>query len=117
MSAKKSPSWTEHFFTKNKKLNNITFWSVATLLEATNRLSKLARAKARSVPILVPPSARTAYQHLWTPILSVAAQRALAATLMELPVDDAAGVDGDPSLEDVLLDSRVLEAPIPSRVV
>ena len=47
----------------------------------------------------------------------MAAQRAFAATLLELPVDGAEGVDGDPpALEDVLLDARLLDPPAPSRV-
>ena len=55
--------------------------------------------------------------HRWTGILAVAAQRALAATLLELPVDDAEGVDGEePVLEDVLGDARLVEAPVPSRL-
>ena len=43
----------------------------------------------------------------------MAEPRALAATLLELPVDDAEGVDGDqPVLEHVLGDARLLEAPL-----
>ena len=45
-------------------------------------------------------AAQAAFLHRWTGILAVAAQRAFAATLLELPVDDAGGVDGDvPVLE------------------
>ena len=62
-------------------------------------------------------SARAAYLHRWTGILAVAAQRALTATLLELRVDEAA-MDGEPPpLEDVLLDARLVEPPMPSRVV
>ncbi len=51
-------------------------------------------------------------------MLAVAAQRALAATLLELTVDDVEGVNGEPPpLEDVLLDARLLDPPLPSRVV
>ena len=50
--------------------------------------------------------------------MAVAAQRALAATLLELPVDGAEGVDGDdPFLEDVLSEARLLEPLGPSRVL
>ena len=73
--------------------------------------------RARSAPALIRQSVRAAYQHRWTGILAVAAQRALAATLLEVPVEDAEGVDGEPAtLEDVLLDARQLEGPEPSRV-
>ena len=78
----------------------------------------LAKAKARTVPQILRPAAQAAYFHRWTGILAVAAQRSLAATLLELPVDDAEGVDGDPPvLEDVLVAARLVEAPPVSRVV
>ena len=78
----------------------------------------LAKAKARTVPLLVRPAAKAAFLHRWTGILAIAAQRAFAATLLELPVDDdAGGVDGDePVLEAVLGDARLIEAPLPSRL-
>ena len=77
----------------------------------------LAKAKARTVAPLVRSAANAAFFHRWTGILAVAAQRALAATLLELPVDDAGGVDGDePVLEEVLGDARLMEAPLPSRL-
>ena len=51
-------------------------------------------------------------------LLAVAAQRAFAATLLDLPVDGAEAVDGDPPvLEDVLLDARLVEPPVPRRVL
>ena len=51
-------------------------------------------------------------------MLTVAAQRALAATLLELPVDAAEGLDGDtPFLEEVLLGARWVEPPLPSRLL
>ncbi len=99
---------------------------VVLALEVGGRWSKvavdfvrlLAKAKARTVPELLRPAAKAAFLHRWTGILAVAAQRSLAATLLELPVDDAEGVDGDlPPLEDVLGDARLLEAPAPSRLV
>ena len=85
--------------------------------EATAFVRLLAKAKARTVPHLLRPAARAAFFHRWTGMLAVAAQRALAGTLLELPVDDAEGVDGDqPELEEVLVAARLLEAPVPSRV-
>ena len=54
-------------------------------------------------------SLEAALIHRWTGILAVAAQRAFAATLLQLPVDDAGGVDGDePVLEEVLGDARLM---------
>ena len=85
--------------------------------EALQFVQMLAKAKARAAPALIRASVRAAYLHRWTGILAVAAQRAFAATLLELPVDDAEGVDGEPPpLEDVLGDARLLDAPAPSRV-
>ena len=86
--------------------------------EAHRFVRLLAKAKARTVPGPTRASARAAYRHRWTAILAVAAQRAFAASLLELPMGEAGGVDGDPPLlEDVLLDARSLEPPTPSRVV
>jgi hypothetical protein len=86
--------------------------------EATKFVQQLAKAKARTVPAILRPSVRAAYFHRWTGMLAVAAQRALAATLLELPVDDAEGLDGDaPFLEEVLLDARRVEPPLPSRLL
>ena len=77
----------------------------------------LAKAKARTVPLLVRPAAKATFIHRWTGILSVAAKRTFSDTLQELPVDDAGGVDGDePVLEAVLGDARLIEAPLPSRL-
>ena len=85
--------------------------------EAVSFVRLLAKAKARTVPLLVRPAAKAAFFHWWTGILAIAAQRAFAATLLELPVDDAGGVDGDePVLEAVLGDARLIEAPLPSRL-
>ena len=84
--------------------------------EAVNNVRLLSKAKARTVPQLLRPAARAALFHRWTGIFAVAAQRALAATLLELPSIDAGGVDGDtPSPEDVLGEAQLTEAPAPSR--
>ena len=82
--------------------------------EAVRFIRLLAKAKARTVPALVRAAAKAAFLHRWTGILAVAA---LAATLLELPVDDAEAVDGDMRvLEEVLGDARLVEAPLPSRL-
>ena len=86
--------------------------------EAIKFLQLLAKAKARSQPQILRTAAKAAYFHRWTGIMAVAAQRALAATLLELPVDGAEGVDGDPPfLEDVLSEARLVEPQGPSRLL
>ena len=86
--------------------------------EANTFVRLLAKAKARTVPTILSPAAQAVFFHRWTALPSVAAQRAMAATLLELPLDDAEGVDGEPPvLEDVFSDARLIEPPIPSRVV
>ncbi len=76
----------------------------------------LAKSKARSCPRLLRKSAQLAYTNRWMGMLAVAAQRAFAATLLELPVDEAAMEGEDPFLEDVLHEARMVEAPLPSRL-
>merc|ERR1712137_1304943 len=84
--------------------------------EASKFVSMLAKARARSVPPLLRKSTQMAFYHRWTALLSVAAQRAFADTLLGWPVDES-GLDGDePHLEEVLLDARLAEAPAPSRL-
>ena len=85
--------------------------------DAVSFVRLLAKAKARTVPQLLRSSARGAFFHRWSGILAVAAQRALAATLLELPVDCAGAVDGDlPALDDVLAGARLAEPQVPSRM-
>ena len=87
--------------------------------EAGNFIRLLAKAKARAVPPVVHPAAKAASINGWTGtcILSDVAQRTFAATLLELPVDDAGAVDGDEAvLEAVLGDTWLMEAPLPSRL-
>ena len=56
-------------------------------------------------PEILRPAVRAAYFHRLTGLLAVAAQRALAARLLELSVYEADRVDSDPLvMEDVLLD-------------
>ena len=84
--------------------------------EAHRFVRLLAKAKARSRPAVIRRSVEIAYANRWTGLLSVAAQRAFAATLLELPVDEAGVAGDDPLLEDVLHQSRLVEAPVPSRL-
>ena len=55
---------------------------------APDFVRRLAKAKARAHPPLLRASAQMAYSHRWMGLLAVAAQRALAATLLELPIDE-----------------------------
>ncbi|CAK0790564.1 unnamed protein product, partial [Prorocentrum cordatum] len=77
--------------------------------EALTFVWLLARTRARSAPQRLRASARAAYLHRWTGWAAVAAQRAFAATLLELPPHTLA-VDGDePHLADLLADARYTE--------
>jgi hypothetical protein len=78
----------------------------------------LARARARSSPAVLRASARLAWQRRWTALLSFAAQRAFAHSLLELPLGGAGCLDGPtPPLGDVLADARWSVAPVLSRLV
>ena len=74
--------------------------------EETRRfLSLLAKAKARSEPPILKRRAEQAWRMRWGAILSCAAARAFAASLLELK--HGGGVDGDvPSTHDVVNDFR-----------
>ena len=54
--------------------------------ESLDFVRRLARAKARSQPEWLRASAAQAYVHRWSGMLAVAAQRAFAASLLELPL-------------------------------
>ena len=84
--------------------------------EATSFIRRLAKAKARGQPALLRRSAQLAYQSRWTGLLSVAAQKAFARTLLELPVDEAGADGAAPALSDVLHEARLLEPSAPSRL-
>ena len=84
--------------------------------EALTFIRLLAKSRARAYPRLLRASAQMAYTSRWTGLLAVAAHRALAATLLELPVDESAMDGEDPFLEDVLHEARLVEAPAPSRL-
>ena len=84
--------------------------------EALTFVRLLARTKARSAPQRLRASAQAAWLHRWTGLAAVAAQRALAATLLELP-PHALAVDGDePHLAELLADARYTETLEPSRL-
>lgn len=85
--------------------------------EAADFLRALAHARARTAPALLRSAAVQAYVHRWAGLLSVAAQRALAETLLELPAAAAPGVDGEPPpFAATLADVRWHERPPDSRL-
>ena len=84
--------------------------------EAATFVRLLAKAKARAFPSILRRSLQLAYQQRWTGLLAVAAQRALASTLLELPVDEAAADGEEVWVEEVLREARLLEPPMPSRL-
>ena len=71
--------------------------------EAAQFIPLLARSHSRAAPPLLRSSARAAYVARWSGLLSFAAARALAASLLSLPLANAANVDGEPlELSDLL---------------
>ena len=78
----------------------------------------LARARARTEPEYLRAAATSAWHHRWTGVLAVAAQRAFAASLLELPLAHLC-VDGDPPPRGELLGGpreSLEQAPRPSRL-
>ena len=85
--------------------------------EAATFLRLLARARAASAPAALRSVVQAARVHRWSGILSVSAQRAFAASLLELPAAAELGAAGDPpALHELLTDARWLQAPANSRL-
>ena len=79
-------------------------------------LRRLAGARARAAPAWLRQSTAQAYAYRWSALLSVAAQRAFAASLLHLPIE-AEACDGEvPAVSDVVADARFLPAQEPSRM-
>ena len=77
----------------------------------------LARARAAGAPAAVRNAAQAAWVLRWSGLISVAAQRALAATFLELPLQSELAAAGPPpALHELLADARWQEAPEPSRL-
>jgi hypothetical protein len=84
--------------------------------EASQFIGLLSKAKARTAPRSMQAAVKAAFMHRWSGIIAVAAQRSLAASLLDIPMHDAAAVDGEcPVLEDILADARLVEAEGPDR--
>ena len=76
----------------------------------------LACAKSRRVPELLRGAAVRVYAAVDCPF-AVAAQRALAASLLQLPLFGVTCVDGaEPPVSDLLADARWESGPVPSRL-
>lgn len=85
--------------------------------ESVHFVRALAKAKARKSPKVLRKSAEMAWFGRWTALLTVAAQRAFAASLLDLPATRMAEHDGEePCTVDVLCDSCSVELPVPSRM-
>ena len=84
--------------------------------EPATFLRLLARARAARAHAAVRSALRAAYVSRWSSIIAVAAQRALASSLLELPLDTVASAAGEPAVHEVLQDERWLYAPAFSRL-
>ena len=75
--------------------------------EAFTLVDQLARAKAREAPWVLRGSALFSWLRRWTTLVSVAAQDALATTLLTGDAVDLDGADGNaPELCSVVSDNR-----------
>ena len=74
--------------------------------EAVQFLRLLAGHRAASVPAHLRSAAVASWVARWSGLLAVAAQRAYAATLLELPPAAELGEGPMPTLHEVLADAR-----------
>lgn len=86
--------------------------------EAAEFIWLLAAARARAAPAALRRSAAQAWQWRWAGVIAVAAQRAFAASLLELPWAGRLGFEDGPdvALADVLHGARAQDPPLPSRL-
>ena len=77
--------------------------------EATTWLRLLAQHKASAVPAALRPAVRSAWVARWSGLLAVAAQRAFATTLLELPLAGERNVAGDAPELHLLATAAALE--------
>ena len=84
--------------------------------EAATFIKLLARLRARAPPASSRGPTISAFALRWSALLSFAAARAFATSLLSLPLGGTANVDGEsPLLSDILADSS-LEPPLASRL-
>ena len=85
--------------------------------DAARFLRLLAKAKGRQVPQAVRAAAVRAYLSRWSAIVACTAQRAFAASLLSLPLEGSANLDGQtPELGELLDAERFESAPAVSRL-
>ena len=74
--------------------------------EAAAFIRLLARARARNAAVTQRAACVVAFVTRWSGLLSIAAARSFAASLLSLPISNTANLDGEaPLLSDVLADS------------
>ena len=84
--------------------------------EAVGFMRRLAALRERGAPARLRKAALQASIHRWTGMLAVAAQRAYALSLLELPLDAADVRRHGTALAEVLADARAAEPAAPSRL-
>ena len=85
--------------------------------QALDLVRQLAWARARSQPDHLKAASAHAFMYRWSALLAVAAQRAFAASLLELPQQNTDLEEGVcPEFSDFLADARHEVAPLPSRL-
>ena len=84
--------------------------------EAATFVRLLARLRSRAVPASSRGPSISAFTARWSALLSFAAARAFAASLLSLPLGGTANVDGEPPLLSDILAESSLEPPLASRM-
>ena len=79
-------------------------------------LRLLEQARAASAHAAVRSALRAAYVSRWSGIIAVAAQRARASSLLELPLEAVGAASGEPAAHEILQDARWLDTSAPSRL-
>ena len=84
--------------------------------EAASFVRLLARARARTALPLQRAATIAAFVGRWSGLLSVAAARSFAASLLSLPISNTANVDGEPPLLSGVLADSAESPPLASRL-
>ena len=85
--------------------------------ESVDFVRRLARARALQAPAYLQRATAQSFAHRWSALLAVAAQRAFASSLLELPLQGEVNLDGEaPAQSDLLADGRWAEEITPSRM-
>ena len=85
--------------------------------ESVDFVRRLARAGALQAPAYLQRATAQSFAHRWSALLAVAAQRAFASSLLELPLQGEVNLDGEsPAQSDLLADGRWAEEITPNRM-